>query len=90
MMSSTPRFLVVEGNVKEASEALEKSGATPFGPLYARTLQILHPGAVCDIIRPADPDGALPAGTRLEDYDGIAWTGSALNAYNQEPPVTRK
>lgn len=87
---SHPRFLVVEGNVREASEALEKAGATPFGPLYARTLQTLHPGAVCDIIRPADPDGGLPAGTALTDYDGIAWTGSALNAYKTEPPVTRQ
>lgn len=85
-----PRFLVVEGNQREASEALEKAGATPFGPLYAQTLKTLHPGAVCDIVRPADPDGALPSGAQLRDYDGIAWTGSALNAYVQEPPVTRQ
>lgn len=89
-MSNTPRFLVVEGNLRDASEALEKAGATPFGPLYARTLQTLHPGAVCDIVRPADPDGALPDGARLQDYDGIAWTGSALNVYHTDPPVTRQ
>lgn len=85
-----PRFLVVEGNTKEATAALEEAGAMPFGPLYARTLQTLHPGAVCEIVRPADSDGGLPPGVALTDYDGIAWTGSALNAYVQEPPVTRQ
>lgn len=85
-----PRFLVVEGNLREASEALEKAGATPFGPLYAATLQALHPGAVCDIVRPADPDGALPSGAALADYDAVAWTGSALNVYDMTPPITRQ
>lgn len=89
-MSSTPRFLVVEGNLREASEALAKTGATPFGELYARTLQTLHPGAVCDIVRPADPDGTLPSGAELRDYDGVAWTGSALNVYTMDPPVMRQ
>jgi GMP synthase (glutamine-hydrolysing) len=40
------------------------------------------------IIRPADdgPD-CLPSGQAIGDFDGIAWTGSALNAYIDEDAV---
>ena len=52
-------------------------------------LQRCAPGATVDIIYPADPDAALPHGAAVEQYDGIAWTGSSLTIYDDtDPQVT--
>ncbi len=85
-----PRILVVEGNTKDSRAALVAAGGHVTADLYVETLRTCLPGAVCDVARPTDPDGGLPAGTGLGDYDGIAWTGSALNVYDREPAVTRQ
>ena len=53
-------------------------------------LRTILPGCVCDIVYPADEDGALPSGAGLDAYDGIAWTGSSLTAYHDDPQVTRQ
>jgi len=41
-----------------------------------------------DIVYPADPDSRLEAGKALGQYDGIAWTGSSLTIFNDDPRVT--
>jgi len=41
-----------------------------------------------DIIYPADPGVSLPEGSALNGYDGLAWTGSSLTVYKDEPAVT--
>jgi len=87
---SALRFLVVEGNAPNARAALAAAGAHVSGDLYTKTLQYLAPGCHVDVVRPTDADAALPAGTEIAGYDGVAWTGSALNVYNQTPEVTRQ
>ncbi|SDH52654.1 type 1 glutamine amidotransferase [Roseospirillum parvum] len=87
---STPRFIVVEGNTRAACQALEALGAHASADLYCKTLERLAPGCTCEVVRPADLDAALPEGTALAQADGVAWTGSGLNAYDDRPEVTRQ
>ncbi|MDX1512424.1 MAG: type 1 glutamine amidotransferase [Gammaproteobacteria bacterium] len=87
-MPNKPSFLVIDGYRREGREELAAGGATPAGELYARMLRNLCPGAVVDIVYPADPGASLPRGTALYGYDGLAWTGSSLTVYDETPAVT--
>lgn len=86
-MALEPGFLVIDGYRKEGREELASGGCTPAGELYARTLRRCHSGCHVDIIYVSDPDASLPQGAALEAYDGIAWTGSSLTVYKDEPDV---
>ena len=86
-MGAEPRILVVDGYKKHAREELAAGGATPAGPLYAAMLSRCHPGCEVDVVYPADPESSLPHGAGLHHYDGIAWTGSSLTVYRDEPAV---
>ncbi len=86
-MSQEPRFLVIDGYYKSGREELAAGGASVAGELYARMLARCHPGCEVDIIYPADPGVTLPAGAELRAYDGLAWTGSSLTVYADEPGV---
>ncbi len=86
-MASPLRFLVVDGYRREGREELAAGGATPAGELYRRMLQRWAPGATVDILYPADTGTRLPEGAALGDYDGMAWTGSSLTVYRDEPEV---
>ncbi|MGL4495071.1 MAG: type 1 glutamine amidotransferase [Beijerinckiaceae bacterium] len=84
------RFLVVEGNVREAREAHRSSfGLTP-AESYASSVQSLEANSLCDIALPADDGANLPDAAGLESYDGIFLTGSALNIYDAQPAVARQ
>jgi GMP synthase (glutamine-hydrolysing) len=84
------RLLVVEGNARPAREAHEAGfGKTP-SQSYADILVSIAPDAVCDICLPADPGANLPNGRGLEEYDGIAVTGSALSIYDGGEAVERQ
>lgn len=87
-MSAEPRFLVVDGYARAGREELRAGGATLAGELYRHMLERCHPGCHVDIIYPADRDAALPAGASLAAYDGLAWTGSSLTVYHDDPQVT--
>ncbi|MBS1270739.1 MAG: Gamma-glutamyl-L-1-hydroxyisopropylamide hydrolase [Gammaproteobacteria bacterium] len=87
-MSTEPQFLVVDGYARSGREELRAGGATPAGELYERMLGRCHPGCHVDIICPADRDAALPQGAELSAYDGLAWTGSSLTVYHDDPQVT--
>ncbi|NQU61558.1 MAG: type 1 glutamine amidotransferase [Rhodospirillales bacterium] len=86
-MSGDPKFLVVDGYFKKARDELAAGGAIVAGDLYAAMLQKLSPGAVCDILYPADADCELPKGATLDGYDGIAWTGCSLTVFDDIPEV---
>jgi GMP synthase (glutamine-hydrolysing) len=86
-MSGRPRFLVVDGYAREGREDLRAGGATTAGVLYEQMLKKCAPGAEVDILYPADPDAALPAGAAIAQYDGIAWTGSSLTIFKDDPRV---
>lgn len=85
-MSSSPRLLVIEGNTKDSRNSLSSSGCHVSGEGYAATLRKLCPPARIHILRPTDGED-LPQGIGLGDFDGIALTGSALNVYDDTPPV---
>ena len=87
-MSQKPRFLVVDGYAREGREDLAAGGASTAGELYRRMLDKCTPGgAAIEIVYPADPDSALPRGAAIADYDGIAWTGSSLTVFSDDPKV---
>ena len=81
-MSADPRFLVVDGYSKAGRDELVAGGASMAGDLYAAMLRRFAPGAAVDIVFPADSDSGLPSGADIGAYDGIAWTGCSLTAYD--------
>jgi len=87
-MSSNPTFLVIDGYSREGREGLEAGGATTAGQLYRKMLQHCSPGCHVDIVYPADPGVSLPCGAALGSYDGLAWTGSSLTIWKEDPAVT--
>jgi GMP synthase (glutamine-hydrolysing) len=86
-VSNEPRFLVVDGYREDGREELRAGGATPAGELYARMLEHCHPGSQVDVVYPADARDSLPTGTALASYDGLAWTGSSLTVFRDDPEV---
>jgi GMP synthase (glutamine-hydrolysing) len=84
------RFLVVEGNTRDARLAHKAAYGFMPSESYAAVLQSIEPGAVCDLAFPADEGANLPDPAGLQSYDGIALTGSALNVYDLTPPITRQ
>jgi GMP synthase (glutamine-hydrolysing) len=84
------RFLVVEGNTREARLAHKAAYGLMPSESYAAVLQGIEPGSVCDLAFPADEGANLPDPTGLQTYDGVVLTGSALNVYDGSPAVMRQ
>ena len=84
------RILVIDGNKAEIRARHVSVGGTDSGDGYAATLKRLKPDVEVDIVRPADENPELPPGVALEDYDGVAISGSALNIYSRELAVERQ
>lgn len=87
---SSARFLVIEGNTAQSRAQQVAAGGVEAGCGYADLLQKLLPGADIDICFPADEGAALPDGTAIAAYDGVAITGSALHVYTDQPAVSRQ
>src|SRR5258706_5518169 len=84
----TLRLLVVDGNTQEADDRHVSFGGTRTGERYARVLKSLGNDIKCAVVHPAHGGGAnMPASLQVKNYDGVAWTGSALNIYNDNPAV---
>jgi GMP synthase (glutamine-hydrolysing) len=86
-MANDPRFLVIDGYSKAGRDDLEAGGATTAGRLYEQMLKACRPGSAVDILYPADPGARLPNGANLGQFNGIAWTGSSLTIYHDDPQV---
>ncbi|MDQ4134569.1 MAG: type 1 glutamine amidotransferase, partial [Pseudomonadota bacterium] len=84
------RFLVVEGNARDARLAHRSAFGMMPCESYAALLQEIEPGAVCDLAFPADEGANLPDPAGLQAYDGVVLTGSALNLYDRTPAVLRQ
>jgi GMP synthase (glutamine-hydrolysing) len=85
---SNLKILVVDGNTRETDAAHIAAGGNPTGEHYANVLRSLRGEVECSVLHPARPGGAaLPTGAALAAFDGIAWTGSALNVYRDQPEV---
>jgi GMP synthase (glutamine-hydrolysing) len=85
-----PRVLVIDGNRAETRARQVAAGGHDSGAGYVETLLGLLPDLHCDVVRPADGEVTLPSGVSLEDYDGVAMTGSALNVYDGGPHIERQ
>lgn len=84
------KLLIVEGNTLKARELAVSSGSLAQSDLYEQTLLFLRMDANCTIVYPADEGEYLPTSAELENYDGIVWTGSSLNIYDNDPAITRQ
>lgn len=84
------RFLVVEGNTRDARQAHKAAYGQMPSESYAAVVQAIARDAVCDLAFPADAGANLPDPAGLHSYDGIVLTGSALNLYDATPEVTRQ
>ena len=80
------RVLIVNGNTRAANVRIVSLGGAASGDGYAEALRHIEPDLDCTVLNAADGE-TLPPGVALTDFDGIAWTGSALSAYRDEPAV---
>ena len=80
------RILIVEGNRADTNARSLAAGGKATGEGYADVLRGLDAAVSPTILRPIEGE-RLPAGTALGDFDGIVWTGSALNIYDINPAV---
>ena len=84
-------ILIVDGNEKEASERYTKMGMDTQYEVYKNILENLSNNNLnISIVHPAIEDQYLPLGVSLDDFDGIAWTGSLLNIYNMTPSIIKQ
>lgn len=79
------RILVIDGNTRDVNARHIACGGLATGDFYARVLRRIFPDLTTEIVHPAD--GASTTHAALADFDGLIWTGSALNAYNPVPQV---
>jgi GMP synthase (glutamine-hydrolysing) len=85
------KILIIDGSPAAAQEALVACGGRRHGANYAASLASAVPedAASPEFFILAAADGEkLPQGMSLADFDGIAWTGSPLSAYDGSPEVT--
>ena len=81
-------ILIVDGNEKEASERYIKLGMETQYEVYAKILRKISDDKInIKIIHPAIDKNYLPYGLNLDDFHGIAWTGSLLNIYDDNPAI---
>lgn len=84
------KILIVEGNVKELREKAVNMGLLPQSDLFQKILHSLADDLTCTIVYPTDEDAVLPRPGELSAFDGIVWTGSALNIYDRGPAIDRQ
>jgi GMP synthase-like glutamine amidotransferase len=81
-------ILIVDGNEKEASSRYTNMGMDTQYEVYKKVLNSLSlENLNIQIIHPAISNNFLPEGISLDDFDGVAWTGSLLNIYDMTTPI---
>lgn len=85
-MSDRVRVLVVEGNDRGSTEKMRALGAKSYGEQYAALLESMDSRIKCDIARPSEEGSKRD----LKGYAGVAWTGSAMSAYEQRSEVANQ
>ena len=84
-------ILIVDGNPKEASIRYTNMGMDTQYQVYKSVLESLSPHKInISIIHPAVKDDYLPLGLSLDDFDGVAWTGSLLNIYDMTSSIVNQ
>ena len=84
-------ILLVDGNEKKASDRYTSMGMdTQFG-VYQKILKKNSKKNInITLIHPAVHDEYLPYGVSLDDFEGIVWTGSLLNIYNETKSIIKQ
>ncbi len=81
-------ILIVDGNEREASERYTQMGMDTQYEVYKKVLKKFSPNNYnFSILHPAYKENYLPIGVSLDDFDGVAWTGSLLNIYDMSPSI---
>ncbi len=81
-------ILIVDGNEKEASTRYTDMGMDTQYEVYEKVLKTVSSNNLNILtIHPAISDNFLPEGISLDDFDGVAWTGSLLNIYDMTPSI---
>ena len=84
-------ILIIDGNEREASEKYIKLGMETQYEVYAKILRKISNNNInIKIIHPAIDKNYLPHGLNLDDFHGVAWTGSLLNIYDDNPAIIRQ
>ena len=85
-------ILIVDGNEKKASEKYTNLGMDTQYEVYAKVLRKLFNDNDVNIsvIHPAIESNFIPKGLSIDDFQGIAWTGSVLNIYDATPSINRQ
>ena len=81
-------ILIVDGNEKEASSRYIKMNMRTQYEVYENVLNSLSLDDLnIQTIHPAISNNNLPQGINLDDFDGVAWTGSSLNIYDMTTSI---
>ena len=80
------RILVINGNPRASTDRIVSLGGRPYGEGYTDALRFFEPDLDVTVLDAAD-GGRLPNSIAIADFDGAAWTGSALSAYWDQPAV---
>lgn len=83
------RILILDGNTAEGNAKIVSLGGKAYGVGYAEALRFFDAKLDITILHAGGGEN-LPQGTALADFDGIAWTGSALSAYWDQLEVARQ
>lgn len=84
------KILIVDGAPSASQDALVAKGGRRHGANYAMALASQTAVEVDAFVLGAADGEDLPQGMALGDFDGIAWTGSPMSAYDDTPAVVRQ
>jgi GMP synthase (glutamine-hydrolysing) len=84
------KLLIVEGNTAEQRRRHSEAGGRIAHVLYTDVLRQIRSDLSFDIAFPADGNSDLPSVAALTAFDGIVWTGSALNIYQGGAEIERQ
>ena len=85
------KILMVDGYDYDGWKSLSDANCIDAFKHYAQTLESISSSPIEIIsIHPGKKGDYLPSGISLEDFNGIVWTGSSLNIYDNNPAITRQ
>jgi GMP synthase (glutamine-hydrolysing) len=84
------RFLLVDGNTREARDTHVRDFGKTSSAAYADVLKAIERNLHTEVVCPADEGCDLPDADGLEGFDAVVLTGSALNIYQGGPSIERQ
>jgi GMP synthase (glutamine-hydrolysing) len=87
----TIKLLIVEGNTDAMNEEILAQGGRAYSEIYATVLKAIDPTVETATLRVNEADiTELWSGDGPASFDGVVWTGSILNIYNDGADVSRQ